>query len=104
MPPAPTLRLLIEQLIHDGKTPRQIAETAEQVGYAGEYALQVYRGLTTTASHGPCFPDRDAHHKHPKDLYEANGYGFSWWPPSLMERVYLLERSPAAGRPFWNAA
>jgi hypothetical protein len=102
MPPAAKLRPLIEEMIHDGKTPREIAARAEDLGMSGDYALQIYRGLTSLGS-------RDSvaindHGKHLRALYEANGYGFGWWPPSLMERVYLLEQAPAAGRPFWNAA
>lgn len=48
-------------------------------------------------------PTRTDNRKHLQDLYEANGYGFSWWPPSLMARVYLLESAPPS-RPFWRAA
>jgi len=51
----------------------------------------------------PPFHENDER-KHLQALYDANGYGFSWWPPSLMERIYLLERSPPAGKPFWRAA
>lgn len=51
----------------------------------------------------PAYRETDER-KHLQALYDANGYGFSWWPPSLMDRFNLLERSPPIGRPFWNAA
>lgn len=105
MPPPPRIRPIVEQMIHDGATPNQIAARAEELGVCAEYLLQVYRGLTSIASSiGSFMPDRDAHRKHLQALYDANGCGFSWWPPSLMERVYLLERSPAIGNPFWRRA
>ena len=100
------------KLRKDGLTHREIAErtgwsedrvsvylrkagVVDAPKYDRAKVLEAYRGAK---------PQANDEHKHLKDLYEANGYGFSWWPPSLMERVYLLERSPAAGRPFWNAA
>lgn len=103
MPPPAKLRPVVEEMIHDGATPKEIAAHAEAIGFGREYAMQIYRGLTTiaTACSGQ-FPDRDDHYKHLRALRDANGYGFTWWPPSLMERVYLLEKSPPRAPAFWR--
>lgn len=49
----------------------------------------------------PPFRENDER-KHLQALFDANGYGFSWWPPSLMERIYQLERAPARAPAFWR--
>lgn len=49
-------------------------------------------------------PQQPNNRKHLQSLHDANGYGFTWWPPSLMERVYTLEIAPSRGREFWRAA
>lgn len=51
----------------------------------------------------PPFKENDER-AHLQALYDANGFGFHWWPPSLMERVYRLETAPPTNRTFWNAA
>lgn len=101
------------RLREQGLTCREVAaEAGWSYGAVQDY-LSGRRELPSHELHDPkkyqCSYESPTHRpnderKHLQALYDANGYGFSWWPPSLMERVYRLEVSPPAGRPFWRAA
>lgn len=101
MPPKATLRIMAETLAARGWKHDQIAD---HIGMNAEYARKVVNRVNRNEGVDPTRPAAGDHRKHLQTLYDANGYGFSWYPPSIMKRVYLLEKAPRSLLRFGSIA
>lgn len=113
MPPVARIRPIIEQMIHDGATPKQIAAHAEDIGVSPDYALSVYRGLTSVATQGGAYmPTREDHHKHLRAVLlamldsKAKGKpeGFAAVSDEVVANWSVSETAPPRAAAFWRPA